>query len=128
MNKRAILNPRPFHPFLLPALMVAFALMPAARVTAQTFTSLYQFTGGSDGAEPFAVVLSGITLYGTAQFGGSSGNRTVFAVNTDGTGITILHAFTVTAANSSSVQTNSDGSSPGAGLVLSGNTLDRKST
>ena len=123
MNKRAILNTRPFLVFLLPALMVAFALMPAARVKAQTFTSLYQFTGGSDGAEPFAVVLSGITLYGTAQFGGSSGNGTVFAVNTNGTGITILHGFTANAANSSGVQTNSDGSSPGAGLVLSGNTL-----
>src|ERR1039458_583167 len=98
MNKRAILNTRPFLPFLLPALMVGCSWMPAARVTAQTFTSLYQFTGGSDGAEPFAVVLSGNTLYGTAQFGGSSGNGTVFAVNTHGTGITILHGFTVSAA------------------------------
>jgi uncharacterized repeat protein (TIGR03803 family) len=44
------------------------------------FTSLYSFTGGSDGANPQAdLVLSGNTLYGTAASGGSSGNGTVFS-------------------------------------------------
>lgn len=44
------------------------------------FTSLYNFTGGSDGANPQAdLVLSGNTLYGTAASGGSSGNGTVFS-------------------------------------------------
>ena len=40
------------------------------------------------------LILSGNTLYGTAQYGGSSGNGTVFAVNTDGTGFTNLYSFT----------------------------------
>jgi len=33
------------------------------------------------------LVLSGNTLYGTAQIGGRSGNGSVFAVSTDGTGL-----------------------------------------
>jgi uncharacterized repeat protein (TIGR03803 family) len=95
------------------------------------FRTLYTFTPisgphytNSDGCVVAGTLsLSGNTLYGASDIGGSGGNGTVFAVNTNGTGITILHGFTVTAANSSGVQTNSDGSSPGAGLVLSGNTL-----
>jgi uncharacterized repeat protein (TIGR03803 family) len=44
------------------------------------FTSLYSFTGGSDGADPQSdLVLSGNTLYGTAVSGGSSGHGTVFS-------------------------------------------------
>jgi uncharacterized repeat protein (TIGR03803 family) len=78
------------------------------------FTTLYNFTGGDDGANPFAgLILSGNTLYGTVVNGGSSGAGTVFAVNTDGTGFTNLHNFTG----------GSDGTYPQAGLILSGNTL-----
>src|ERR1044071_5904591 len=85
------------------------------------FTVLHSFTGGSDGANPRAgLISSGNTLYGTASQGGSSDNGTVFAVNTDGTGFTNLHSFTATA---DFIYTNSDGASPRAGLVLSGNTL-----
>ena len=41
----------------------------------------HSFTGDSDGAEPLAgLILSGNTLYGTAPFGGSSGNGTVFSL------------------------------------------------
>src|SRR5205807_5098588 len=62
------------------------------------FTNLHNFTAtsgnpptNSDGASPQAgLLLSGNTLYGTAPYGGSSGNGTVFAVNTDGTGFTNL--------------------------------------
>jgi uncharacterized repeat protein (TIGR03803 family) len=44
------------------------------------FTTLYSFSGGSDGADPETeLVLSGNTLYGTANGGGSSGNGTVFS-------------------------------------------------
>src|SRR5947208_3472892 len=162
--------------FLLPALIAGVALILAGRVMAQTFTTLYSFTadspGNSDGAFPeaglllsgntlygtafngdssgngtvFAVMsdgtgfrtlysfimysdgaaprggltLSGNTLYGTTELGGSCCNGTVFAVNTDGTGFTNLHRFTAT---SGAVGTNSDGASPSAGLVLSANTL-----
>jgi uncharacterized repeat protein (TIGR03803 family) len=78
------------------------------------FTNLYSFTGGNDGANPFAgLILSGNTLYGTAFNAGSSDSGTVFAVNTNGMGFTILHPFT----------DGSDGGYPFAGLILSGNTL-----
>ena len=55
--------------------------------------------------------------------GGSSGNGTVFAVNTDGTGFTNLHSFTAASTNGLIPSTNSDGANPEAGLILSGNTL-----
>ncbi len=99
--------------FVLPALLAVLNLLPAGRVTAQTFTTLHSFTGGSDGASPQAgLVLSGSTLYGTGGYGGSSGRGTVFAVNTNGTGFTNLHSFT-----------GGDGANPFAGLILSNNTL-----
>jgi uncharacterized repeat protein (TIGR03803 family) len=85
------------------------------------FTNLYSFTGGSDGANPYAgLILSGNTLYGTASQGGPYGSGTVFAVNTDGTGFTNLYSFTTSSYPN---YTNSDGAGPTAGLILSGNTL-----
>ncbi|HZL78639.1 MAG TPA: choice-of-anchor tandem repeat GloVer-containing protein [Candidatus Limnocylindrales bacterium] len=109
--------------FLLPALIAALGLILAGRVTAQTFTNLHNFTG-FDGAEPHAgLILSGNTLYGTAQFGGSSGRGTVFTVNTNGAGFTNLYSFMATSTDSSGVETNSDGAFPNAGLILLGNTL-----
>jgi uncharacterized repeat protein (TIGR03803 family) len=85
--------------FLLPALIAGLGLIPAGRVTAQTFTTLHSFTllnnsTNSDGANPTAgLILSGNTLYGTAEYGGSSGKGTVFAISTNGTGFTTLHSF-----------------------------------
>src|ERR1019366_5337378 len=85
------------------------------------FTTLHSFGGfHSDGVNPFAgLILSGNTLYGTANVGGSSGGGTVFAVNTDGTGFTNLHSFMA----DSSLGINSDGAGPYGGLIISGNTL-----
>ena len=85
------------------------------------FTNLYNFSAyspvyinNSDGANPDAgLVLSGNMLYGTTHSGGTNNAGTVFAVATNGTGFTVLHAFTG----------NSDGANPYAGLVLSGSTL-----
>jgi uncharacterized repeat protein (TIGR03803 family) len=108
------------NPFLLPALIAGLGLILAGRVTAQNFTNLYNFTG-FDGAEPKGgLILSGNTLYGTAQLGGSSGNGMVFAINTNGTGFTNLHTFTATLDPD---YTNSDGAYPNGGLMLLGNTL-----
>ena len=99
--------------FLLVALTAGAGLMPAGRVTAQTFTNLHNFTG-ADGASPYgSLIVSGNILYGTTKAGGSSSNGTVFRINTDGTGFTNLHSFTA----------NSDGYYPYAGLLLDGNTL-----
>ena len=92
------------------------------------FTNLHSFTAvppypgpstNSDGGAPFArLILGSNALYGTAARGGSSGNGTVFALNTDGTGFTNLHSFTALLSS-----TNGDGASPEAGLIVSGNTL-----
>ena len=99
------------------------------------FTNLHSFAGpansgfgitNTDGVNPQAgLVLSGNTLYGTTSTGGSSGNGTVFAVNTSGEGFTVLHHFTTTFYSGwpNYSYTNTDGSTPKAGLVLSGNTL-----
>src|SRR5438552_8314630 len=82
--------------------------------------NLHNFTG-NDGARPEAgLILSGNTLYATAAEGGSSGNGTVFAVNTDGTSFTNLHIFT---ALSGPLSANSDGAFPDTGLILSDNIL-----
>ena len=107
--------------FLAPALIASLGLIPAGRVTAQTFATLHSFTSLKEGATWASLILSGNTLYGTAEGGKLSStysNGTVFAVNTDGTGFTNLHRFS--AVNGS---TNSDGASPEAGLILSGNIL-----
>jgi uncharacterized repeat protein (TIGR03803 family) len=80
----------------------------------------------SEGAEPNgSLILSGGILYGTAFEGGSAGNGTVFAINTDGTGFTNLHNFTATSGSSGIYRfgSNSDGANPVGGLILSGNTL-----
>src|SRR5438874_1969054 len=122
--------------FPLPALLAGLGLTLAGRVKAQTFTTLYSFTaripytndvGGvfytnSDGSTPAnGLILSGKTLYGTAAGGGSGGRGTVFAVKTDGTGFTNLHSFTEISPPCPCP--NSDGASPYAGLILSGDTL-----
>lgn len=92
------------------------------------FRSLYSFTAtsgngetNSDGSEPNRdLVLSGGTLYGTTAYGGTNGYGTIFAVNTNGMGFTILHCFTLI---DQTYSTNSDGARPEGGLILSGSTL-----
>jgi len=78
------------------------------------FQTLYSFTNGVDGGGPECVlVLSGNTLYGTTSisyYPYRFGN--VFALETNGSSFTILHAFS-----------DSDGVGPSGGLTLSGNTL-----
>jgi len=84
------------------------------------FTNLHEFSGATDGAFiPGGLVLRGESLYGTAGYGGSAGNGTVFALATNGAGFTILHDF----AALDTVGFNSDGAHPEATVVLSGNTL-----
>jgi len=108
------------HRFLLPALFAGLGLIPVGRATEPTFTNLHSFTAvnfrgvNSDGANPFAgLILSGDTLYGTASEGGTNGEGTVFAINPTGPSFTNLYSFTG----------SSDGANPGAGLMLSSNTL-----
>src|SRR6202044_2773133 len=50
--------------------------------------------------------------------GGANGNGTLFSINPDGTGLTILYTFSPMPND-----TNSDGANPNGSLVLFGNTL-----
>ena len=90
-----------------------------------TFTNVHNFSSGSsDGSGPLAgLIQSGNTLYGEAEGGGTAGNGSVFAVNTDGTSYTNLHSFSARTGFVSGYGTNSDGASPWDGMILSGGTL-----
>jgi uncharacterized repeat protein (TIGR03803 family) len=93
-------------------------------VAAQVLTPLYSFTGGGDGANPFAdLALAGNTLYGVTEEGGVPGYGAIFRINTDGTGFTNLHSFVRGAYNSSFRYTNSEGVHPIAALLVHGDTL-----
>jgi uncharacterized repeat protein (TIGR03803 family) len=58
------------------------------------YALLQTFLGGQNGARPNPVVQGNDgALYGTTEIGGSSGSGTVFKINTDGSGFTVLLAF-----------------------------------
>lgn len=84
-----------------------------------SFTNLHTFSGiqPEGGTLAGGLVLSGSTLYGTAIFGGSSNSGCVFAIGTNGLGLTNIYSFSV------NPYTNSDGANPSTSLVLAGNTL-----
>ncbi len=91
-----------------------FGTVFAINTNGTSFTVLYCFTNGTDGANPEAgLVLQSNILYGMANSGGGLSHGTVFAINTNGTGFTVLHNFTG----------GSDGASPQAGLICSNNVL-----
>jgi uncharacterized repeat protein (TIGR03803 family) len=71
-------------------------------------TSLYSFTGGNDGALPYAGLAQGSDgyFYGTTQNGGTNNVGTVFKISTNGA-LTSLYSFTG----------GYDGGWPQAGLV-----------
>src|SRR5262249_26018302 len=85
-------------------------------------SGMFRIPTNVDGEFPTTLILSGSTLYGTAAYGGSSDAGTVFSLNTDGTGFTVLHNFMDSCTNLSAVYTNAEGSTPIA-LVVSGQTL-----
>jgi uncharacterized repeat protein (TIGR03803 family) len=73
------------------------------------YSVLYNFTNGTDGGHPQVGVIQGGDggLYGTASSGGSSNCGTVFRLNTDGSGFSVLYSF----------NGPPDGSSPIAALL-----------
>jgi uncharacterized repeat protein (TIGR03803 family) len=103
--------------------------MLAGRLPAQTLTTLHSFAlenlstyANTDGAIPLAgLILLGNSLFGTTEFGSTSGNGTVFKVNTDGTGFKDLYSFTLGTSQNVDFPINSDGARLGAGLILSSN-------
>jgi uncharacterized repeat protein (TIGR03803 family) len=103
--------------FIVPLVAVAAGWIWEGHVWAQTLQTLYTFTaatnasGGArtnmDGAYPTGLILSESKLYGTAYAAGNWGSGTVFTLNLDGTGYTVLHAF----------NSNSDGGCAPDGVV-----------
>lgn len=112
-----------------------FGAVFAVNTDGTDFSPLYSFSvanlqssSGSytnrEGAYPAGgLVLSGNALYGTASQGGTNGSGTIFALDTNGLGLSILHTFKSTSRSSYGLYTNSDGDSPLAGLIFSGGTL-----
>jgi uncharacterized repeat protein (TIGR03803 family) len=86
----------------------------AVSTNGNSFTNLYSFTGGLDGASPMGeLIISGSTLYGTATGGGASGDGVIYSISTNGTGFQTLYSFTG----------GYDGSTPKGALTLGGNVL-----
>ena len=93
------------------ALEFAVAVL-ATPASAQTFSVLHSFTGGADGAFPYAALTVGPSgvVYGTAAWGGTYGNGTVFQLSQVNStwSFSPLYEFTG----------GSDGSKPIGGVVL----------
>ena len=77
-----------------------------------TYTTLYRFSGGSDGAQPHGALVQGTdtNFYGTTFAGGTNGMGVVFKITPAGT-LRTLWQFSG----------NPDGANPMAGLVLGTN-------
>src|SRR5258708_12719043 len=98
------------------AAMLSAALIAVAGFSsgaaAQMLTTLYTFTGGSDGGNPYAGLIADAagnlygTTYGSVNGGGPSRYGTVFELTPSGT-FTVLYSFTG----------GSDGANPRAGLI-----------
>ena len=77
------------------------------------YAQLYSFTNSPDGATPYyarlALASDGV-LYGTTTWGGKTNGGTVFKLNQDGTGCSVVYHF----------GGPGDGSQPFAGLVSNG--------
>jgi len=60
--------------------------------TASWFTVMHHFTTATDGQWPYGGVIIGSDsrLYGMAYGGGANGNGTIYSINYDATGFTVL--------------------------------------
>jgi hypothetical protein len=89
----------------------------------KSFSTPDPITGtNSDGYYVWSpLALYGDTLCGTTRWGGYYDSGVVFAVNTDGSGFSVLRHFS--ALTGSGPYINSDGASPLPSLILSGATL-----
>lgn len=108
----AIISSR--YPLFFALIMAVVMLLSVANARAD-YTILHNFGADSgDGREPWgSLIVSGSTLYGMTTYGGIYGQGTLFKMNTDGSGYTILHNF----------GDSGDGYNPLGGPILSGSTL-----
>ena len=90
-------------------ILTLLAAACAAHLPAQTFSVIYNFAGGSDGATPLAglVMDSQGNLYGTASAGGTEDTGTVYEVTTSGEQH-VIYSFAG----------GNDGQYPQSGLVM----------
>jgi uncharacterized repeat protein (TIGR03803 family) len=58
------------------------------------FTTLKNFSGNDGGGYGSLTYLNG-KLYGTTNYGGTSGNGYIYSISTNGTNFTILHNFNI---------------------------------
>lgn len=92
----------------------------AMSIAGTNFSPLYAFTNGVDGASPEqGLLFVDGNLYGTTSgtYSGSS-YGTVFRLNTNGAGLSVLHRFSVPVSAE-----NNDGFSPSGPLIGQGNQL-----
>jgi uncharacterized repeat protein (TIGR03803 family) len=86
----------------------------AVNTNSTGFNVLYNFSGGEDGGTPYAgLVLVSNVLYGVTSGGGHWASGALFAINTNGTGFSVLHSFTG----------GEGGAAPYGGLIFSNNML-----
>src|SRR5664280_17696 len=91
------------------------AVLPGTPAAAQTYTVLHYFGGGSDGANPMSALTVGPSgvIYGTAAWGGTYGNGTVFKLNQVNSAWLFSPLYEFTGGN--------DGSKPIGGVVFGPN-------
>ena len=79
------------------------------------YSPVFNFNGdANNGSSPNNLLVTSNMIYGTTEYGGTNGGGMIFAVNTNGTGFTSLYSFSFVPP---------DGTTPVAGLTLSGSTL-----
>jgi uncharacterized repeat protein (TIGR03803 family) len=102
-------NMRALRNFAVAMLSAGGAVTPLA-ASASTFTTLYTFTGGKDGGNPFGPLLyQHGAFYGTAHAGSDAdkANGTVFKIDVKTARFKVVYAF----------QGAPDGSGPGSGVI-----------
>jgi len=105
--------------------IVAFGTVYSVDTSGGSFTHLHDFSGGNDGGfcdgqnddMPLdAVILSGNTLYGTTEWGGTNSLGVVYKLNATNGGFTVLHSF-------GGGNPDPSGGNPEGGVVMYSNAL-----
>jgi uncharacterized repeat protein (TIGR03803 family) len=91
--------------------------------TTSTLSTLYNFTGGNDGAYPSgSLIMSGTVLYGMTPQGGANSNGNIFSFDTSTSTFLTLYSFSSAGDGSSPYGMTSQGGANGVGTIFSFNT------